>query len=37
MVSIMYSFRIGKSTISKLLFTCCTVLWDILNIEVCIM
>ncbi|VVC44819.1 Hypothetical protein CINCED_3A012367 [Cinara cedri] len=31
MVSIMYSFRNGKSTISKLLFECCTALWKILN------
>ncbi|KAL5236533.1 hypothetical protein ACI65C_003943 [Semiaphis heraclei] len=31
MMSIMYSFRIGKATVSKLIFQCCEVLWDTLN------
>ncbi|KAL5243347.1 hypothetical protein ACI65C_010757 [Semiaphis heraclei] len=30
MVSIMYSFRIGKATITKIIYECCTVLWDTL-------
>lgn len=35
MMSIMYSFRIGKATVSKLIFQCCEVLWDTLNTKVC--
>ncbi|KAL5237508.1 hypothetical protein ACI65C_004918 [Semiaphis heraclei] len=34
MMSIMYSFRIGKATVSKLIFQCCEVLWDTLNTKV---
>ncbi|KAF0743334.1 protein ALP1-like isoform X1, partial [Aphis craccivora] len=35
MISIMYSFCIGKATVSKLIFQCCEVLWDTLNTKVC--
>ncbi|XP_060859040.1 uncharacterized protein LOC132936341 [Metopolophium dirhodum] len=34
MMSIMYSFRIGKATVSKLILQCCEVLWDTLNKKV---
>ncbi|KAF0754547.1 protein ALP1-like isoform X2 [Aphis craccivora] len=28
MVDIMFNFRIGKSTVSKLIFDCCNIIWD---------
>lgn len=34
MTDIMYSFRIGKSTVSKIVVDCCNVLWDELKEKV---
>jgi len=31
MVDISYSFRIGHTTVSKLILECCTALWDTLE------
>ncbi|CAI6371138.1 unnamed protein product [Macrosiphum euphorbiae] len=37
MTSIMFSFRIGQSTVSNLILQCCTVLWDTLSPKVLLM
>jgi len=34
MTSIMYDFRVGKSTVSKIILECCNILWDVLKDDV---
>lgn len=34
MTDIMLNFRIGKSTVSKIILECCNCLWDVLNKDV---
>jgi len=34
MTDIMFNFRIGKSTVSKIILECCNCLWDVLYKDV---
>ncbi|CAI6373816.1 unnamed protein product [Macrosiphum euphorbiae] len=34
MTRIMYDFRVGKSTVSKIILECCNILWDVLKDDV---
>lgn len=36
MTDIMYAFRMGKSTVSKIIVECCNAIWDILKDKVII-